>query len=53
MAMTPERLNGLSVLRDRPRDRLRAGTKRHQDIGLLVALVVLLVWALAVAVGLV
>ena len=53
MAITPERLNGLSILRDRPGDRFRARTKRYQDMGLCAALVFLLLWALAVTVGLV
>jgi len=51
MAMTPERLNGLSILRDSPEHRFRASTGRYQDIGLCAALVFLLLWALAVALG--
>lgn len=52
MAITPERLNGLSILRERPKGRFRIKTKRFQDTCLCVALAVLFVWALAVAVGL-
>lgn len=53
MAMTPERLEGFSILRAGPKERFKASTRRYQDIGLCAALVFLLLWALAVALGLV
>jgi hypothetical protein len=44
--MEPERWNDLALPRGRPGGWARAKPKRHKDMYLLVALVVLLVWAL-------
>jgi hypothetical protein len=52
MAMEPESWNGLPIPRGHAggRDRLKP-KKRHEDMVLCVALVVLLVWALVVGLG--
>jgi hypothetical protein len=51
MATEPERWNDLAIPHGRPEGRSGASPKRYEDLGLCVALVVLLVWALYVGLG--